>query len=171
MIELVTSIEACVDSMQNLADRMSKKEALKKAREKSVSEREVRFFEAVTAAGSYVEENPGRCLNEIKRAMNWTLGKTQHVLNYCEKENYSIRSELVIEKGRSKRKFYPVPWYNGLDWSNFEDDEITREMVEKVIALQKKAFDHGILIEIEDDFLRKKIHEVLEEKFRQLKSQ
>lgn len=138
-------------------------EILLKAREKSKNAREERLQEDVVTAATYISQNPGRSLSEIARVLHWSVGKTQHILNYGEEEIYSIESKFVIEKGRTKRKFYPVLWYNRMDWANFEDNEATELMVKKVAALQAKAHEQGYNIEIKDEVLQEKLKRLLSE--------
>ena len=153
-----------VDSMRLSSLEKNKKEiseareeALQKAREKSKLDRENRFYEDFMAVATYISHNPGRCLNEIARAMHWSVGKAQHVLNYGEEKDFSIESKFSIESGKAKRKFFPVPWYNSMDWANFEDNEATELMVKEVASLQTKAHEQGYNIEIKDKVLREKL--------------
>lgn len=148
-----------LSSLEKNKKEISEAEArtLQKSREKSKINRENQLYEDVMTVATYVSHNPGRSMSEIARAMHWSVGKAQHILNYGEENIFSIESKFVIESGKAKRKFFPVPWYNSMDWANFEDNEATGLMVKKVAALQTKAHEQGYDIEIKDEVLREKL--------------
>ncbi len=135
----------------------SREGTLIRAREKLKIERENQLYEDVITVATYINNNPGRCLSEIARVMHWSVGKAQHVLNYGEEKDFSIESKFFIENGKAKRKFFPVAWYNSMDWENFEDNESTELMVKEVASLQTRAHEQGYEIEIKDKVLREKL--------------
>jgi hypothetical protein len=138
-----------------------KREQLEKARLRSKEEREMRLFETVDAITEYIAEHPGRNLSEIARSMRWSVGKAQRVLNVAERDMGNIKSIYRAENGINKRYFYIVPWYNKMDWKNFEDNEATQLLVEKVARLQQQAYQKGIEIEITDPVLREKLGQLM----------
>jgi len=51
----------------------------------------------------YLEENPGKTLYEIAKALNWSTGKVQGSLRRLEDD---LRVEIVEEGGRLKKRYY-----------------------------------------------------------------
>jgi len=56
-----------------------------------------------------VNKHPDSSIYGLADRMDWSTGKTSHVLDRLEEKNL-VESELTVEGGRSKRKFKPVPW-------------------------------------------------------------
>lgn len=70
---------------------------------------ENRFSPEENALYETVNEHPGSSIYGLAKEMDWSTGKTSHILDKLEEKGLT-KSELKVEGGRAKRKINPVPW-------------------------------------------------------------
>jgi DNA-binding PadR family transcriptional regulator len=57
----------------------------------------------------YINKYEGLSIYSLSQRLNWSPGKVHYLVEDLEKEGL-VRSEMVTEGGRLKRKVYPVHW-------------------------------------------------------------
>ena len=63
----------------------------------------------------YLENNPGKTLYEIAKALNWSTGKVQGSLQRLKDD---LKVEVVKEGGRLKKRYYVKKVEDFLDLEN-----------------------------------------------------
>ncbi|OLS19081.1 MAG: hypothetical protein HeimC3_47540 [Candidatus Heimdallarchaeota archaeon LC_3] len=124
---------------------------LSKARNKASEIRRERLMDNISNISEYIDENPGITLIDLSKKFNFSIGKMQYIVNYCERKNKSIYSEYKVENGRTKRKLFPVSWYERLNWKNMENNETLTVLLKKVKIIQEEASKEGLKINLSVD--------------------
>ncbi len=57
----------------------------------------------------FVNKYRGLSVYEIAKRLNWSPGKVHAIVKKLEEKGL-VRTEMVVEKGRVKKKVYPVDW-------------------------------------------------------------
>jgi hypothetical protein len=125
-----------------------------------------RLFEEMRKVTTYIKHYPGRNMTEISRAMKWSIGKTQQILNHAEEIIGSIYSIHSVIRGRNHRKFFMVPWYNRIDWSTMLDDEELPMILNTIVERQTEAYRNGYAIVIKDSILQDLLEEYMSQRYR-----
>ena len=65
----------------------------------------------------FINKHKGLSIYEIAKRVGWSNGKVHNIINSLEKKGL-VKTIIEVEKGRVKRRVYPVSWIELLPEDN-----------------------------------------------------